>query len=389
MTITKTTVASALVLTIDATLAQAQTRGVTDTSVTLGMISDLSGPLAIWGVPGTNGATMRFDEANAAGGVNGRQIDFKVEDTQYQVPLAIRATNRLVERDNVFAMLLSVGTAQSLASFEVTDKANVPNIFPMTGALAMAEPYHPLHVAYMTSYRDQAAAAIKHFHEAGQINRVCLQTQTSEYGEKVTTGVELAVKDLGLELAHVGTHRTAETEFAGAATALRNANCDLVYLGTTGRDTIALYVTLRQLGVEAPIIGNMVSYLPVVAQAADGAMAGFYVVSPLVNADWDDGDAFRTAFRATYVERFNEEPAVQAQYGYMAADLAVRALQAAGTDLTVDSFMAAIEGLTDVTDPFGGPSVSFSREKRFGVDGLALIQVENKAWTVLDRDLSY
>lgn len=385
----KTTIASALVLAMGATLAQAQTKGVTEDAVTLGMISDLSGPLAIWGVPGTNGATMRFDEANAAGGLHGRQIDFKVEDTQYQVPLAIRATNRLVERDNVFAMLLSVGTAQSLASFEVTDRAGVPNLFPMTGALAMAEPYHPLHIAYMTSYRDQAAAAIKHFHDADQINRICLQTQASEYGEEVTTGVELAVQELGLELVHIGTHRTAETEFAGAATALRNANCDLVYLGTTGRDTIALYVTLRQLGVQAPIVGNMVSYLPVVAQAADGAMEGFYVVSPLVNADWEDGDTFRTAFRATYVERFKEEPAVQAQYGYVAADLVVRALDAAGPDLTVDSFMAAVEGLTDIADPFGGPSVSFSKEKRFGVDGLALIQVQNKDWTVLERELSH
>jgi len=382
-------IASALAIAASATLAQAQTQGVTDTSVTIGMISDLSGPLASWGVPATNGATMRFDEQNVAGGVHGRQINFRVEDMQYQVPLAIRATNRLVQRDNVFAMILGVGTAQALSSFEITDRAGIPNILPMTGALAMAEPYHPLHIAYISSYRDQASAAIRHFHELDQVQRVCLQTQTSEYGEEVTTGVQLAVDDLGLELVHIGTHRTTETEFAGAATALRNANCDLVYLGTTGRDTIALYVTLRQLGVEAPIVGNMVSYLPVVAQAASGAMEGFHVVSPLINAEWDDGDAFRRDFRDTYAARFGDQPAVQAQVGYMGADLVIRALEVAGTDLTVDSFMAAMESLQDIPDPFGGSSVSFSREKRFGIDAQALIQVQNSAWVVLQSELPF
>lgn len=382
-------IAAALAIATSATLAQAQTRGVTDTSVTFGMISDLSGPLASWGVPATNGATLRFDEQNAAGGVQGRQINFRVEDMQYQVPLAIRATNRLVQRDNVFAMILSLGTAQALSSFEVTDRAGIPNVLPMTGALAMAYPYHPLHLAYISSYRDQASAAVRHFHDRDGVQRICLQTQTSEYGEEVTTGVQLAVEDLGLELVHIGTHRTSETEFAGASTALRNAACDLIYLGTTGRDTIALYVTLRQLGVTVPIVGNMVSYLPVVAQAASGAMEGFYVVSPLINAEWDDGDEFRRDFLATYVSRFGEEPAVQAQVGYVVADLVIRALEIAGSDLTVESFMEGLESLQDVPDPFGGSTVSFSREKRFGIDAQALMQVQNGAWVVLQRELPF
>ena len=386
---TTTLIASAMALLASATFAQAQTQGVTDTQVTLGMISDLSGPLASWGVPATNGATMRFDEQNAAGGVNGRMINFLVEDSQYQVPLAIRAANRLVQRDEVFAMLLNLGTAQTMATFEITDRAGIPNIMPMTGALAMAYPYNPLHIAYIASYRDQAVAAIRHFHETDNVQRICLQTQASEYGEEVAAGVESIVADLGLELAPIGTHRTTETEFAGAATALRGENCDLIYLGTTGRDTIALYVTLRQLGVEVPIVGNMVSYLPVIAQAAGGAMEGYTVVSPLINAAWADGDAFRAAFHATYVERFNDEPAVQAQVGYTVADLVICAMETAGDDLTAETLMAGIEGLQDIADPFGGSAASFSAEKRFGIDELALIQVQSSNWVVLQTQMPY
>ena len=55
-------------------------RGVTATTITIGSQNDLSGPLAIWGVPLTNGMRMRFAELNDAGGVHGRKIEFIVED---------------------------------------------------------------------------------------------------------------------------------------------------------------------------------------------------------------------------------------------------------------------------------------------------------------------
>lgn len=369
--------------------AQAEAQGVTADKVIVGTASDLSGPLASWGVPATNGARLRIEEFNAKGGVHGRVIDFKIEDTQYQVPLTVRATNRLIERDKVFALLLTAGTAQSLASYEITDKLGIPNVFPLSGARSMAHPTHPLHVSYFVSYQDQAVGAIRYFHERDGIKSICLQTVASEFGEEVTEGVRGITEELGIEIKMIGTHRTTETEFAGVATAIRNADCDLVYLGTTGRDTIALYTTLRQMGMTVPMVANMVSYLPVVAQAGSGAMEGLYAASPVANAVWDDGDAFRADFVARYRAAFNEEPSVQSQAGWLAADLFVRALDAAGPDLTADSLMAAIEGLTDIPDPFGGPTISFSAEKRFGGDSLFLVQVEDSKWVVRQENLPY
>ena len=384
----KTTLAAAA-LSLAAAAAQAETQGVSADTVIVGSHADLSGPLASWGVPANNGARMRFEEANAAGGIHGRKIDFKVEDTQYQVPLAVRATNRLVQRDKVFAILLGTGTAQALASYEITDKLGIPNVFPLSGARSMAFPTNPLHVSYFVSYQDQAVGAIRYFHKNNAIKSICLQTISSEYGQEVTEGVKSAAEELGLEIKMVGTHRTTETEFAGVATAIRNPSCDLIYLGTTGRDTIALYTTLRQMGVTVPIAGNMVSYLPVVAQAAGGGMEGLYVVTPVADANWDDGDTFRKDFVTRYRAAYNQEPSAQSQAGYVSADLFVRALEAAGEDLTSEGFVAAINSLKDIKDPFGGQTISFSAEKRFGVDSLFLLQVENSKWALREEKLPY
>ena len=83
----------------------AAVRGVTDTEIVIGSHGDLSGPVALLGSEMVNGARLRFEEVNASGGIHGRQIRFVVEDAQYQVPRAIQATNKLVNRDNIFAIV--------------------------------------------------------------------------------------------------------------------------------------------------------------------------------------------------------------------------------------------------------------------------------------------
>lgn len=364
-------------------------RGVTNDTVVLGSHTDLSGPLAIWGKPSVDGARLRFEEVNANGGVNGRKIEFLVEDTGYQVPQAVRATNKLVQRDGIFAMVLGAGTAQSLAGMEITDRAGIPTLFPLTAARSMAAPTNPLHFSYFVSYQDQAAGALKYFHGKDGVGNVCLQTHSSEYGEEITEGVKETADELGMKVVLIGTHKPTETDFAGAATAIKNAGCDLVYLGTTIKDTIALYTTLRSLGFEGPIVGNMVSYIPVVAEAANGAMNGYYAVSPVLIADYHDGDKARAGFYEAYKARFGSEPTMQSQIGYVSADLLVKAMEAAGRDLTVEGVTEALENIKGYEDPFGGPTISFGPNKRFGGDSLVLVQVDGTDWKLLQESLPY
>src|SRR5438045_9542679 len=115
----KLTMATVAVLTAAiATGAAAQTRGVTKTEVVLGMHTDLSGVAATYGVSSSNGVKMRFDEINEAGGVNGRKIRVIIEDQGYQVPKAVQACNKLINRDTVFAFVAPLGTPMNNACFK-------------------------------------------------------------------------------------------------------------------------------------------------------------------------------------------------------------------------------------------------------------------------------
>src|SRR5438309_9828956 len=124
--------------------AQKETRGVSKTEIVLGMHTDLSGPAATYGVSSSNAVKMRFDEVNAAGGVHGRKIRLVVEDTQYQVPRAVQAGTKLINRDRIFAMVAPLGTPMNNALFKDQFEAGVHNLFPLSAARSMYEPFHRL-----------------------------------------------------------------------------------------------------------------------------------------------------------------------------------------------------------------------------------------------------
>ena len=132
-TIVKTAVAATAAVSL-ATAAVAQTRGVTATEVTFGMPTDLSGVAATYGVSSSNGVKMRFDEINEQGGINGRKLKVIIEDQAYQVPKAVQACNKLINRDNVFMMVANGGTPMNNATMPDQLAKGVPNVFPLTSA---------------------------------------------------------------------------------------------------------------------------------------------------------------------------------------------------------------------------------------------------------------
>ena len=364
-------------------------RGVTDDEIVIGTHTDLSGATAIWGVGSVNAARMRIDEVNAAGGVHGRQIRYVVEDSQYQVPRAIQAANKLINRDEVFAMLLAVGTPTNNAVLQQQIEADVPNLFPISGARSMVEPLHRLKFTQRGIYYDEVRAAVKYFVEERGKQNACIIYQDTDYGVEILEGLEDQLGVMGMAVKATSAHKPTEIEFTAAMLRLKEADCDLVIMGTVHRDTILVLEAARKMGWSEDVawVGNNAVYAQVIADQESGE--GFYSfvhmmslypddeMTPQVRAWWD-----------AYVERFGAEPGLAAMEGYRAADLLITALERAGRELTTDGLIAALEGITDYTDIFGYP-VSFSADNHSGATQSVLAQVQGGRWVKLDQSISY
>ncbi|MBM3554870.1 MAG: hypothetical protein FJX47_04880, partial [Alphaproteobacteria bacterium] len=122
--------------------------------------------------------------------------------------------------------------------------------------------------------------------------------------------------------------------------------------------------------------------------APQGVTEGLYGTgqSPILYADTASPEA--KIWMGNYKAKFNRDADLQAQIGYVMADLVVAGLDKAGKDLTTDSLVKGLEAIRNHRDLFGGPPMSFGPDRRLGPDpktSSTLYQIKNKRWVYLDR----
>jgi branched-chain amino acid transport system substrate-binding protein len=380
----------AAVLSVLAGGAQAQTvRGVTDSEIVIGTVTDLSGVTAVQGVNNSNSVRLAFDEANAKGGVNGRKIRYIVEDSQYMVPRAVQAINKLLNEDNVFFTMVNGGTPMNDAMMPMMFEKNVPNVLPLTAARSMYQPYNKLKWSQFASYYDQMRAGVKYFVEQKGKKMVCAMYQDTDFGKDVLAGVTAQLDAEHLKLTASTAHKPTDTDFSANLSKLRDAGCDLITMGTIVRDSTLIVSTVKKMGWKVDLLGQVASYDTAVATAPGDVGEGFYSMTPALYAYPDDPRPAVQDFAKHYKAKFGIEPNFLGETGYTSAQIVLEALQRAGHNLNVDTFTQAMESIHDFHDIFGN-SFSFGPDQHHGATSAYLAVVHEGRWVpVVDHALGY
>ena len=362
-------------------------QGVTDSEILIGSNSDLSGPFAAFGAPAVKAAQLVFDEVNEAGGIHGRQIRFIVEDHGYQMPKAIQSMNKLVNGDKVFAMLLSLGTPMNIAAFELQDAKNIPNVFPLSNAREMAEPFSPLHYTGTSSYYNQIRTGVTYLAEQEGVSNVCAMYLPTDFGKDIEEAAKsISAETEGLNFVSETTHRPDDADFVGALQKLNADGCQIVALALGIRQTITVSGTAKALGLSDMLFLNSAAgFHTLMAKAPGGVSEGLYAA-----AGWADllsrmDQPEVQEFVGRYTEATGEElPGTGALLGHSGAVTMVRALEEAGSDLTAESFRMAMESL-NYEDVVAGNFVSYSATDHQGADEVIISVIRDGNWVEIER----
>jgi branched-chain amino acid transport system substrate-binding protein len=373
----------AALLAVGTTAALAQSQGVSKTEITLGSIQDLSGPIAGFGKQVRLGMMLRVDEANEQGGVNGRKLALKVEDSAYDPKKAVLAAQKLVNQDKIFAMIAHIGTAQNLAAMPVQFEKNVVNFFPVTAAREMYEPFHKLKYSFAATYYDQMRLAAPKMVKEKAAKKVCTMYQDDEFGLEVVRGAEAGLKTINMELAEKTSYKRGATDFSSQTAKMKSAGCDLVILGTIIRETIGAIGEARKTGFNPTFLGSSASYTDLIHKLGGKAMDGLYATMTSQHPYLDEASQPIRFWANKYKTKFNEDPTVFSVYGYNAVDIFIRAAQKAGPNLSTDSFIKAMDTMTVAQDMFGSPEMTFTAQKRLGNDVSRLSQIQDGKWKVV------
>ena len=359
--------------------------GVTDNEIILGMHTDISGPVSSFGKYSVEGAQMRINEINEAGGIHGRNLKIIAEDHQYQVPRAVQAANKLLNKDKIFLMVASLGTPMNNAVFEAQEKKDIPNLFPLSSARSMTDPLHRLKFGALSSYYDQVRAGVKWAIEEKGKEKICVLYQDNDFGQETYEATVDQLEAMGRELHEKATNKPTDTDLTAQITKLKNAECDAVAMGTIVKDTILGYTKARQLSWDALFFGQVASFHPVIASQPDGVTDGFYTFAQFDSPNRVTCTPFICDWIDKYEAIYGKTPNIGSAYGYMYVDITAKALEIAGRDLTTDSFIESLESIKDYQSLFGKSVLSWGPDKHLGANAAFLFEVKDGRFIQIDE----
>ena len=378
--------------------ASAQTKvtneGISATKIVLGTHQDLSGPVKTWGVPVSNGMKMAIEEINAAGGVHGRKIKLIIEDSGYDPKRAVLASQKMVERDRIFAMVGPMGSPTVLAAQDILFDAGVLQLFPLSSAeftfkFDPAKPQERLKFNNLLPYVESTRAAVKFMIETKNFKKPCIMYQDDEYGKNVLDGFNQQITAMKLTAASMTSFKRGASDFSAQVAKMKADGCDMVLLGTVIRETIGAMGEARKLGWDVTFLGATPTNVLEVPALGKEAVEGLYAASgfeiPYEDTakgkvkDWLDG----------YRKAYNAAANTQAIIGYNAIMTLAHYLKVAGKDLTGDKLLAALESGDVYQDLFGSPPTKFSKSDHLATTITSVQQVKNGRWVVVKDGLSY
>ncbi len=336
-----------LTATLGASLAFAG--GVSDTEIVIGTHLDLSGPVAA-GMPMLrNAMQMRLDEANAAGGVNGRKFRLVVEDNGSQPQLAVRAVQKLTKSDDVFAILNPFGSGPNAATVKMATDAGVIVFAPWaaSGIIQKVSGNSPLLFTTVQNYDSTTATGVSWAIKNWGAKKIGVIYQEGPFGDLVRAGMNTALKEANLTPAAEAAWKAGDIDFSSQVAKMKAANVDVIVAGTVVRETVAVMAEVRKLGwKEVKVLTTLPGRSGIVAALGKDAVEGLYGIGGWKLHGPDSTDADAKKFQAAFKQKFNADPDENAANAYSYTDWFIKSVQAAGKNLTAESFAKAAQGVS-------------------------------------------
>ena len=364
--------AAALALFWSTSAAAGDQPGVTDAEVRFGQTAAFSGPAAALGEGMRLGIQAAFEEANRAGGVNGRQLKLVTRDDGYEPEQAAENTRALIEEDSVFSLIGTVGTPTAKVIQPLATSAGVPLVGPFTGAGFLRAPDVSNVINVRASYGAEADAWIEHLTATGH-TRIALLYQDDGFGQAGRTGVLAAMKARTLSLVAEGKYRRNTVAVKTALLQIRRAKPDAVVMVGAYRPCAEFITLARQLGLDATFMN--ISFVGSAALAQRLGSGGFGVmVSQVVPFPHDTSLPLVAQYQAA-LKAFDPkaEPGFVSLEGYMTGRLAVMALSKVQGEVSRSAFLDAIYSQRDFD--LGGVVLKFSPGDNQGMDAVYLTRI--------------
>jgi branched-chain amino acid transport system substrate-binding protein len=296
--------------------------------VKIGVFMSLTGSTAQFGISSTNGIKMAAEEVNAAGGVNGKQIELLVQDDRSDAQEAATIVTKFVTQDGVHGILGEVASSRSIAAAPIAQNAKVPMLTPSSTnpEVTKAGDY-----IFRSCFIDPVqGAAMSQFagKSLGKRRAALMVDRKNDY----STGLEKVINEVfpkfGGQVVITQSFQEGDTDFNGQLTSIKGANPDVIFIPGYYGDVALIAKQARDKGLNVPLVGGDGWDSAQLYTIGGAAVVGSYFTNHYSPYDTDPKVQ---KFVQGYQQRYGQIPDALAATAYDAAHIMFDAVKRANS----------------------------------------------------------
>jgi branched-chain amino acid transport system substrate-binding protein len=380
----------------DATAQKKYGPGVTDTEIRIGQTAPYSGPLSPLSIFGRIEAAY-LRKINESGGINGRKINLISLDDAFSPPKTVEQTRKLVESDEVLAVVGSIGTPTNLATSKYLNSKGVPQILvlastpklddpdnlPWTTTFMMPQPVETrIYAEYLLKSKPDARIAV--IYQNDDLGKGNLGWFKAALGAKAST---MIVKEAAYDV----TEPTIDSQIV----ALKASGADTLFHASNARFAAQSIRKAHELGWKVQhVLLSGVSVIATVLRpaglvASTGAVTSVWLKSS-ENPVWDD-DPDMKEYRAFMKQWAPGDLVEESIFAYATAQMIVEVLKRCGDDLSRENLLRQATNIQGLQLPLflPGVKINISPTSRIAWRQASMARFDGSKWVLFGDILAF
>jgi branched-chain amino acid transport system substrate-binding protein len=316
--------------------------GISKDTIKLGAYLPLQSGLAAGATQMREGTEAYFKYINDQGGIHGRKIEWIVENDSYNPQQTVAVVKKLVDRDEVFAIVSTLGTVTSLAVLPFLKQRGVPIINPAGGHENLNKPKDKNVFGILPLSFEIGESMAEHAITKQGARRVAIFFQNDQFGKDQRDGAVDFLKKKNIAPVAEASYVPSDVDISAQVIALRQANADAVILAVIPKHGALFMKEAQKLGWKPKIVGHNTMADPVVTGLAGDALEGIHV-NLMTAVDSMDRPQVKLANEILAKYSPKTKPGYYPYLGMAGAMVFVEGARKAGKDLTRARLIKALE----------------------------------------------
>lgn len=325
-------------------------------TIKIGVLMPVSGGGAAYGAPAVNGIKLAVEEINAAGGVDGKMLEYIVRDSQLKPDVATAAARELITKEGVDVLLGAVSSGATLSISELAKQEKIVLIAPIAKSIALTESKKHKYIFQTSATTESEGRGMATILSKLGAKKVCVSGYDYAYTHDLYESLEKNLAD-GIEV--VGTYhvKLGTTDFSAVISQMMGSECDTVAGAIWGGGFISFIKQASPFGLfktKKFVWGAEAGSSEMANNLKSDYPEGFW--SNAYDLWYHDGSEGHKKFQKALAKlEGQKETNMYPVQTYVAVYFLAEAIRKAGTT-EADALVAALEGLT-IETPLGPQTI--------------------------------